>query len=513
MEMTTANQENAGPVAGGCRWFKALLDKLKSEVVEVTREAKKLGKDDPRRIIHSLKVGLAINLVSLFYYFGPLYEGFGISAMWAVITVVVVFEFSVGATLGKSLNRGVATLVAGILGVGAHRLASLFTERCEPILLGLFVFLLAAAVTFMRFFPRLKARYDYGLLIFILTFCLICVSGYRDDEVLDIAQKRLSTILIGGATAVIICIFICPIWAGGDLHNLVATNLEKLGNFLEGFGGEYFIKSGDNKSSLQYKSVLNSKCTEESLVNFAKWEPGHGRFRYRHPWDQYLKIGTLTRQCAYRIEALNNYLNSEIQAPLEIRVKIQESCTQMTSESSYALKELALAMRAMIQPSTANTHITNSKIAAKNLKSLLKTGLWQETNLMEIIPTATVASILIDIVVCSEKIAESVHELASLAHFGSADVAVTPEQPQPTHQGKLQPNSRIEGPRHVIKVDGSSRGLPEYGNQSLPTSTENIAESFHELASSHTFQECRCCSNSRTTTTKSPGKIADKFQN
>lgn len=44
--------------------------------------------------------------------------------------------------------------------------------------------------------------------------------------------------------------------------------------------------------------------------NFARWEPGHGRFRFRHPWKQYLKIGTLTRQCAYRIEALNSYLNS-----------------------------------------------------------------------------------------------------------------------------------------------------------------------------------------------------------
>ncbi|KAA8549959.1 hypothetical protein F0562_001633 [Nyssa sinensis] len=384
MEVTTANKENAGAFACVWLWFKDLFEKSRSKVVEVAREAKTLGRDDPRRIIHSLKVGLAITLVSMFYYFDTLYQGFGISAMWAVITVVVVFEFSVGATLGKGLNRGIATFLAGFLGVGAHRLASLSTERSEPILLGLSVFVLAAAVTFLRFFPKMKARYDYGLLIFMLTFCLVCVSGYRDDEVLDIAHQRLSTILIGGAAAVLICIFICPVWAGSDLHNLIATNLEHLGNFQEGFGDEYFIKSGDNKSSLQgYKSVLNSKSTEESLANFAKWEPRHGRFKYRHPWDQYLKIGTLTRQCAYRIEALNNYLDSEIQAPLEIRVKIQESCTKMSSESSYALKELALAIRTMIRPSTVNAHIANSKIAAINVKSLLKTGLWQDTDLMD----------------------------------------------------------------------------------------------------------------------------------
>lgn len=47
-------------------------------------------------------------------------------------------------------------------------------------------------------------------------------------------------------------------------------------------------------------------------ANFAKWEPRHGRFRYRHPWDQYLKIGMLVRECAYRVDALSGYLNSEM---------------------------------------------------------------------------------------------------------------------------------------------------------------------------------------------------------
>lgn len=51
-------------------------------------------------------------------------------------------------------------------------------------------------------------------------------------------------------------------------------------------------------------------------ANFARWEPGHGRFRFRHPWKQYLKIGALARQCAYRIEALNGYINSDIQVLL-----------------------------------------------------------------------------------------------------------------------------------------------------------------------------------------------------
>ena len=89
-------------------------------------------------------------------------------------------------------------------------------------------------MTFLRFFPKIKARYDYGMLIFILTFCLVSVSGYRDDEVIHMAFERLTTIMIGTCTSVIICIFICPIWIGVEFHKLVAGNLEKLGNFLEG---------------------------------------------------------------------------------------------------------------------------------------------------------------------------------------------------------------------------------------------------------------------------------------
>lgn len=86
-------------VSGGRLGFgrvKALFEKLKNWVVEIAMKTKKLGEDDPRRIVHSLKVGLAVSLVSLFYNFDFVYDDFGSSAMWAVLTVVVVFEFSVG---------------------------------------------------------------------------------------------------------------------------------------------------------------------------------------------------------------------------------------------------------------------------------------------------------------------------------------------------------------------------------------------------------------------------------
>ena len=95
MEMAS-EIKNEGVFFCNWGWFKALSGKLGAKIVETTRKIKKLGQDDPRRIIHSLKFGLALTLVSLIYYFEPLYKGFGNSAMWAILTVIVVFEFSVG---------------------------------------------------------------------------------------------------------------------------------------------------------------------------------------------------------------------------------------------------------------------------------------------------------------------------------------------------------------------------------------------------------------------------------
>jgi hypothetical protein len=81
----------------------------------------------------------------------------------------------------------------------------------------------------------------------------------------------------------------------------------------------------------------------------------------------------------------------------------------------------------MTQPTSVNPHIANSKIAAEKLKSLLNTTcLCENDSLQEIIPTAAVALILMDIVPCVEKISEAFHELASTAHFKRVDARVSP---------------------------------------------------------------------------------------
>jgi hypothetical protein len=88
--------------------------------------------------------------------------------------------------------------------------------------------------TFARLCPKIKAKYDYGFMIFILTFSFIAISGYREDALLRYAYLRLETIIIGCGICILISLLICPIWAGEDLHKLIICNLEGLARSLEG---------------------------------------------------------------------------------------------------------------------------------------------------------------------------------------------------------------------------------------------------------------------------------------
>ncbi|XP_019187639.1 PREDICTED: aluminum-activated malate transporter 8-like isoform X2 [Ipomoea nil] len=462
----------------------SLLSKMKDKVVEMAKNVKKIGKDDPRRIMHCAKVGIALTLNSLLYYYNPLYDDFGQSGIWALLTVILVFEFTVGATLSKSLNRSFATLLAGAMGVGAKYLADLSGDKAEPVVLGLLVFILGAILTFTRFIPGIKTKYDYGVVIFILTFSMVTVSGYRTEQIIQFAHRRLSTVAIGGVTCILISIFVFPAWAGEDLQNLIALNIEKLGRSLEGFGSAYFRlpeaegeDSGCSKALFpqDYKSAFNSKAYENSLATCAGWEFGHGEFKFGHPWEQYLKVGGLARECASHLQALCGYLNAaadddrKMQTLLSFKSKIQGPCTRMCSESSQALRDISSAMKTMAQPSPEiQDHLRNSRAAINDLEVVFGSSSLSTTEMLfEIIPCAAVTSILIDIVNCVDKISKSVDELSEKAGFKkpkakSPEAAEQPPQQQLLHRGIVTPVN--EDSPEAVTIDETPQDSPEFDN-------------------------------------------------
>jgi len=73
-----------------------LVKKSWAKLVKVINMVKEIGQDDPRRVIHSFKVGLALVLIYILHHFRPSFYGFGDNIIWAVLTVVIVLELSVG---------------------------------------------------------------------------------------------------------------------------------------------------------------------------------------------------------------------------------------------------------------------------------------------------------------------------------------------------------------------------------------------------------------------------------
>ncbi|KAK6947966.1 Aluminum-activated malate transporter [Dillenia turbinata] len=445
--------------------IKCLVFGLVWKILNFLKKAWDLAIDDPKKVIHCLKVGMALTVVSLFYYMRPLYEGVGRNAMWAVMTVVVVFESTVGAMIYKSLNRVTGTFLAGALALGIHWIASQAGEKFEPIIMGASILLLASATTFSRFIPSVKARFDYGALIFILTFSLVSVSGYRVEKLLPMAYHRLLTIIIGTSCCMLISMVVCPVWAGEKLNLLTAQNLGRLANSLQACVALYFDDDNDNvaidiKDLQDYKSVLNSKATEDSMANFARWEPAHGRFNFQHPWRQYHKIGASIRHCACCIEALNTCISSENQAPEVLRKQLSNICFRVSSSCSSVTKELVMSLMTMKKSTKMDFSIEELRSSVKDLQKELKslpqslvsqpdTSKVQQSaenekkqristartvvSLVEIIPLASFASLLIEVSVRIEGIVHAVDELAKLADFKPAENEMI-RQIQPTQK-------------------------------------------------------------------------------
>ncbi|KAF2298040.1 hypothetical protein GH714_007572 [Hevea brasiliensis] len=354
--------------------------------------------------------GTALTVVSLFYYLRPLYEGFGGNAMWAIMTVVVVFENTVGATIYKSLNRVSGTSLAGLLAFSVHWVAS-------------------SAATFSRFIPSVKQNFDYGAMIFILTFSLVAVSGYRVEKLFELAHERLSTIIIGISSCFLVSMLICPIWAGQELFTEEFP--------ISGCVAEYFSPDDSNKNLLAYKCVLSSKASEESMANFARWEPPHGCFSFKHPWKQYPKIGAAMRNCAYCIEALSSCIDSETQAPEFIKKQLSTACQRVSSNSSSVITELAETIKSMKRSCNIDFLVEEMNSAVEELqqalKSLSKLSIPPESKnitetptsaamdtkvpLMEVMPVVTFASLLIEISSRIKGIVKAVEQLANVAEF------------------------------------------------------------------------------------------------
>lgn len=89
--------ENDIEEAGKCRCFGSLSDRIVSfwnGVRNSAIELYKMGQADPRKYLFSVKMGLSLALVSLVIFLKEPLKDVSQYSIWAILTVVVVFEFS-----------------------------------------------------------------------------------------------------------------------------------------------------------------------------------------------------------------------------------------------------------------------------------------------------------------------------------------------------------------------------------------------------------------------------------
>lgn len=308
---------------------------------------------------YGFKIGLAMVLSSVPVLVGPLYDYFGVNSLWLIISVIIIYEPAVGTLLSKGLQRLAGTIFAIVLSLICSQIAYA-SGRGEVYVIPVLLFLGALVLGFLRQVWPVKKKYDYAALITLITFGLLTLSEYRTHAGPRNAGLRMFLIVMGFIVAAGTNLAIKPKFAGKDLHQMVAEHFSKIAVSLDACVQAYI--AGARSVELQklidgsepedkvyggYKTVILAKADEDVLHDMAIWEPPHGHFGFKHPWDLYKDISRVCRHCMYSIVAMDDCLRSEIQCPVYLRQLLARPMTRLTEEAIKVLEAMGESVSEM----------------------------------------------------------------------------------------------------------------------------------------------------------------------
>ncbi|KAI7755024.1 hypothetical protein M8C21_020191 [Ambrosia artemisiifolia] len=313
--------------------------------------AYKMGRSDPRKFKFGVKSGLAFAIVSLLTYVTEPVQLISENIIWAILTVILIFEWNVGATLSKGFNRALGTFSAGILALGIAQI-SVWAGQLQEVVIVFSIFLAGSISSYVKLYPSMKA-YEYGFRVFMLTFCIVLVSG--TSHFVQTAVSRLLLIAVGAAVCLLVNICIYPIWAGEDLHKLVVKNFRGVATSLEGCVNKYLqhfgyeripskilvYQASDDPLYSGYRSAVQSTSQEDALMGFAA--PAELRNMFK---NEIQKVGTegakILRELGNKVEKLEklspdvNLLEKVHEAAEELQMMIDQKSYHLVNSEKWA---------------------------------------------------------------------------------------------------------------------------------------------------------------------------------